>query len=157
MTNPPARKPIGLYIGLTVVAIFVIAGIAFVVFIKNFLDSDEGKRMMGEIMAAERVEGVVPELSTALQKYQAAKGTFPDTIDELSSYGLSNEGLSTTKELLKYTKPAKDAPEDTVIFDSGKRDFIKGSSMQIQITKGGDAYQITRTPLNQRNPKVNVR
>lgn len=154
MNNPPARKPVGLYIGLAVVVIFVIAGIGFVVFINNFLKSDEGKRMMSGIMATDRVEKVVPELRSAIQAYVKAKGDFPASVDELTAYGLSAEHLKVTKELLTYTKPAKDAPPDTIILDSGKMDFIKGASMRIQITKGGEAYQITRTPMGKGSPGV---
>jgi len=150
MNNAPAKKPIGLYIGLAVVVIFVIAGIAFVIFINNFLKSPQGKKMMSGIMTTERVENLVPDLNAALSAYVKAKGDYPADIDDLSKFGLSDEKVATTKELLKYTKPAKDAPPETVILDSGKMEFIKGADMRIQVTKNGDAYQMTRTPLGRR-------
>lgn len=150
MQNPP-KKPVGLYIGIALIAIVVIAGIAFLTFIMRFMNSEEGQRMKETIFASQRIEAIIPNLTDALRSYEQANNRFPDSLEELGKYGATGETLTTAKEMMEYRKPPLDSPPETVILTTKSMDFIKGANMRVEITKDLQAYQITRAPLGQTN------
>jgi hypothetical protein len=143
----PRRSRVGCYIGVAVLVIFVVGAIVAVKFFRDFLNSDEGKRMVSAIQTQESFEEILPEVLGAFQAYENEKGAFPATLTELEAYGAPKASLDTVKEKMKYTPPAKDADENTVVLDSGAMDFIKGGSMRMQVTKNLKVYSVLRNPL----------
>lgn len=137
-----------LIIALVMIGLIVIGAIGFTIFIRNFLNSPEGMRMKAAIGTSQRLETALPNVVDALEKYTNEKKAWPESLDEVATYGATAESLSVVKELMKYKKPANDAPDDTVILDSGKLDFIRGSEMHVQVTKDFKSYQITKAPLD---------
>jgi hypothetical protein len=148
MIEQPRKSRVGLYIALAIIAVFVIGGIALTVMISNFLKSPEGKRLAQGITATAKMEEIMPNLIESLESYKAKKGGFPDSMDELKDYG-ANPGTIAAAKDMTYTKPAADAPDDTVILER-KMDFMQGSEMRVQVTKGLQARQVTIAPMGRK-------
>ena len=147
MEQAPRKSKVGLIIVLVIIGLVVAGGIAFMVIVSNFLKSAEGHKLFSGISKTVQIESVLPHIEKAFETYEAQKGDFPNSLDELTAYGATEKDLATIKQSLKYTKPAKNAPDDTVIMDSGKIDFFQGGEMRIQVTKNLKAWQVQRTPL----------
>ncbi len=149
MEQAPRKSKVGLIIVLVIIGLVVAGGIGLMVIVSSFLRSDEGHKLMGGISTTARVGGALPSIQRAFEAYAAAKnGDFPKTLDELKAYGANGKDLETVKQSMKYTKPPAGAPDDTVILDSGKIDFVENAEMRIQMTKNLKAWQMQRTPLD---------
>ncbi|MBA3724925.1 MAG: hypothetical protein H0W86_00385 [Armatimonadetes bacterium] len=155
--QPVRKSRVGLYIALIAIALIVIAGIAIVVVVTNFLKSPEGQRLQSAIGKTERLEDAMPNLVQAFQRHNAEKGDFPATVEVLTAYGLTAGNLETINGEMKYTKPAKDAPPETVILDSGTMDFIQKSEVRVQVTKDLNAFKLTKSPIGKGKGSVEVK
>lgn len=149
MQRAPRPSRTGLYIAIIVVALVVIGGIVMLALVVRFLNSEGGKSLREMISTTEKATNVLPPVLDALETYQRTKGDFPDNLDALSAYGAPEGALREVKAMMQYTKPAKDAPPDTVIMQSPVSSFMDGH-MRIQVTKDLQVVQVTISPLIKR-------
>ena len=152
VTNEPMtqkkRSP-WIWVSLGCIGIIAIIGILLIVFTRNFLASDDGKSLMAGIQRSESMARSLPIAAEGFQKYMTEKGDYPATLDDLKGY-VDDATLQKIKGEMTYKKPAKDAPEDTVIMTTGMKPFMQGSYMEVRLEKDLRPYQITKQPLEAR-------
>jgi hypothetical protein len=150
MTQEPypvkKKKSPWIWISLGCIGLVAILGIVLIVFTMNFLRSDEGKQFTSGIQRTQTLARSLPEISAGMEKYVAEKGDFPATLDELAGY-VGAEELEKIKAEMTYTKPAKDAPPETVVLTTGMLEFMQGSKQEIFLQKDFEFFQATKQPL----------
>lgn len=145
MSYPQRRSP-WVWVSLGCIGLIAIVGIFLVVMTVRFMNSEEGQRMQATIRKTESLESSVPAVVQALQTYVSEKGDFPDSLEAIKDRMQAGAYEAITKDM-KYTKPAKDAPDTTIILTTGEDAFIQGSSMEVVVQKDFKAYSITKSPL----------
>jgi hypothetical protein len=152
MTQEPyqkKKKSPWVWVSLGCITIVAVLGIIMIVTAANFLKSPEGKKMMAGIDRTQNLARTLPEVAAGFEKYAGEKGDFPQDLDGLKGY-VSDTTLDKVKKEMKYTKPAKDAPAETVILTTGSIDFMREAKQEIVLQKNLEFYQITKSPLEDR-------
>jgi len=152
MTQEPypvkKKKSPWVWISLGCIGIVAILGVILIAFTVNFLKSPEGKKLTSGIARTKELANALPEVAGGFQKYVTEKGDFPDSLDDLQGY-IGPGAFQTVKDQMTYTKPAKDAPPETIILTTGMDDFIKGAKLGIVMQKNGEFFQMQKTPLKE--------
>lgn len=143
---PVKKKNPWIWVSLGCFGIVAILGIFAIVMTTRFLGSPEGKQFTSAMERTQSLETPVKETAAGLQKYVTEKGDFPATLDDLKGY-VGDSSLAKVKEEMKYTKPAKDAPGDTVVLTTGYYEFMRGAKQKIEILKNFEHFSDTRAPL----------
>jgi hypothetical protein len=143
---PVKKKSPWIWVSLGCIGIVAILGVILIVATRNFLSSDEGKQFMAGMDRTQDYKEVLPIVASGMQKYVTEKGDFPENLDALSGY-VESVTLAKVKKEMKYTKPAKDAPAETVVLTTGEHNLIKGSTQEIVLTKDFQMRQRMDTPL----------
>lgn len=150
MEQAPKKSRVGLYILLAVIGVIVAGGIAFLVLISNYMNSPEGKKLISGVSKTIEVTTAVVPVVDALRSYVRTKGDFPKSLDELSQFGASPGDIDTVKAVSVYKKPAKNAPDDTVVLKTNRTEFMQEAVTYIEVTKDLQARQVQVTPLEKR-------
>src|SRR5687768_5625177 len=138
-----------IWVSLGCIGLIAIAGVLLIVFTRNFLASEDGKNLMAGIKRTESLARSLPTVSDGFQKYVTDKSDFPPNLDALKGY-VDEATLGEIKTEMKYSKPAKNAPPETIVLTTGTHGFMQGASMEIVMQKDFKYYQVTKQPLEDR-------
>jgi hypothetical protein len=152
VTNEPMtqkkRSP-WVWVSLGCIGLIAIVGIGLIIWTRNFLSSEDGKRMMEGISRSQSMSQSLPIASAGMKKYVDEKGGFPDSLDALKGY-VDEATLHKVKTEMTYFKPVTDAPPETVVLTTGQNAFMQGSYMEIVMQKDFQYFQVTKSPLEER-------
>ncbi|HWP31122.1 MAG TPA: hypothetical protein VNK96_05295 [Fimbriimonadales bacterium] len=112
----------------------------------RFFSSEEGKQFQRTMQLSQQMEDILPHVVSALQQYKDAKGKFPEKFEELKPYMVESV-YEKSNNLLKYTPPKPDAPDNTVIMTTEKWQTIQEGTMHYEIRKNLQAVMITEQPI----------
>lgn len=143
---PVKKKSPWIWISLGCIGIVAILGVIVIVFTMRFLGSPEGKQFTSGLQRTQTLASALPTIAEGMEKFVTEKGDYPASLDDLQSY-VDADTLQTVKKEMKYKKPAKDAPPDTVILTTGMVDFMQGSQQEILVQKDFEFYQVTKAPM----------
>ena len=149
MSQAPMKRSPWVWVSLGCIGIVAILGIIVIVFTSRLLKSPEFQSMKSAMEKTESLSTVVAEASAGLEKYVTEKGDFPANVDQLKGY-MPDISLGRIKTEMKYTKPAKDAPPETIVLTTGVFDLMSGATQEIIVQKDFKFLQLTRSPLEKK-------
>ena len=149
MGQPQMKRSPWVWVSLGCIGIVAILGIIVIVFTSRLLKSPEFQSMKSAMEKTESLAPSVREAATGLQKYVSEKGDFPENVDQLKGY-MPDISLGRIKTEMKYLKPAKNAPPETIVMTTGSFDLMSGATQEIVIQKDFKYMQLTRSPLEKK-------